>query len=130
MKKSRVISEINVTPLVDVMLVLLIIFMVAAPMMQEGIKVELPKTKGVDLAIEEEKLIVTITTNKGIFLNEQRVDLAKLGKILKKISGNRRDQEVFLRADKAVPYGKVVKIMAEIKNAGIARLGMVTDPLE
>jgi len=130
MKKSRVISEINVTPLVDVMLVLLIIFMVAAPMMQEGIKVELPKTKGVDLAVEEEKLIVTITTNKGIFLNEQRVDLAKLGKILKKISGNRRDQEVFLRADKAVPYGKVVKIMAEIKNAGIARLGMVTDPLE
>ena len=124
------LSEINVTPLVDVMLVLLIIFMVTAPMMREGIKVSLPRTEGGNLSGEEERLIVTVTENKGIYLNEQKVDLLKLGRILTKIYENKSDKEVLLRADKAVPYGYVVKVMAKIKKAGIKRLGMVTEPLE
>ncbi len=123
-------SEINVTPLVDVMLVLLIIFMVAAPMMREGIKVDLPQTEGKDLYVEEENLVVTIAKNKEIYINEQKIDPLKLGSILKRISLAERDKEVFLRADKSVPYGYVVTIMAEIKKAGINKLGMVTEPPE
>ncbi len=128
MKTSRhrtVMSEINVTPLVDVMLVLLIIFMVTAPLLQQGIDVNLPKAKGRELPAEER---VTIVIKKGgqYFLNETPVSRDALIKRLAAIS--KQNPQVFLKADKDVPYGVVADIMGEIKEAGIEKLGMVTEP--
>ena len=129
-KDRLLLSEINVTPLVDVMLVLLIIFMVTAPMLQQGIDVDLPSVVAKDLPAKEEKLVLTITKKKKIFINKHPVELAKLSEKLEKLCENRTKKEVFLKADEMVPYGFVVKTMAEIKEAGIERLGMITKPLE
>ena len=129
-KNERLLSEINVTPFVDVMLVLLIIFMVTAPMLQQGIDVDLPNVAAKDLPAKEEKLILTITKKKKIFIGEHAVKLSKMSEKLKKICESRASKEVFLKADEVVPYGFVVKIMAEIKKAGIEKLGMITKPLE
>lgn len=123
-------SEINVTPLVDVMLVLLIIFMVTAPMLQQGIDVDLPKTKTSPIKIEEERLVVTVTQSKNIYINKTPFTFEELQKKLIKILEADPHKEVFLRADKNVPYGFVVKVMAAIKEAGIQKLGMVTDVSE
>ena len=123
-------SEINVTPLVDVMLVLLIIFMVTAPMLQQGIDVDLPKTKPSPIKIEEERLVVTVTQSKNIYINKTPFSFEELQKKLTKILEADPHKEVFLRADKNVPYGFVVKVMAAIKEAGIQKLGMVTDVSE
>ncbi len=129
-KDRRLLSEINVTPLVDVMLVLLIIFMVTAPMLQQGFDVDLPKVAAKDIPAKEERLVLTITKKRKIFINEHPVDLLKLRKKLQKICKNRADKEIFLKADKNVPYGFVMKAMAEIKEAGISKLGMITRPIE
>jgi biopolymer transport protein TolR len=128
MKFSRdrnVLSEINVTPFVDVMLVLLVIFMVTAPLLQQGIDVNLPKAKGKDLPPEER---ITLTVKKGgvIYMNENHVTMTEMGNKLKAIS--KLNPNVFLKADKDVPYGFVVQVMGEIKEAGIEKLGMVTEP--
>lgn len=119
------LSEINVTPLVDVMLVLLIIFMVTAPLMQQGIDVNLPKAKGKELPLEER---VTIVIKKGgsLFMNEQPA--SKSDMISKLTAISKRNPNVFLKADKDVPYGTVIEIMGDIKEAGIEKLGMVTEP--
>ncbi|MFA5352909.1 MAG: ExbD/TolR family protein [Thermodesulfovibrionales bacterium] len=119
------LSEINVTPLVDVMLVLLIIFMVTAPLLQQGIDVNLPQAKGKDLAPEER---VTIVVKKGgvILLNETPVSMNEL--ILRLSSLRKQNPSVFLKADRDVPYGLVAELMGEIKEAGIERLGMITEP--
>ncbi|HIC90513.1 MAG TPA: protein TolR [Syntrophaceae bacterium] len=131
MENKRLLSDINVTPLVDVMLVLLIIFMVTAPMMMQGIDVNLPETRSQAFESHNEApLVITITEKREILLNDYKTDLGTLGKKLKAICGNRAHKEVFLRADKRVPYGFVVKVMDRIKNAGIEKLGMVTEPLE
>ena len=127
---KRLLSEINVTPFVDVMLVLLIIFMVTAPMMQEGVDVNLPQAKGKNLPSKEKRMTITITSKKEIYLNDRKVELSKLEIRLKKIFQNRVDKELFLKADEVVPYGFVVKTMAVIRSAGIDQLGMVTVPLE
>jgi len=119
-----------VTPLVDVMLVLLIIFMVTAPMLQQGIDVDLPKTKTSPIKIEEERLVVTVTQSKNIYINKTPFTFEELQKKLIKILEADPHKEVFLRADKNVPYGFVVKVMAAIKEAGIQKLGMVTDVSE
>ena len=118
------------TPLVDVMLVLLIIFMVTAPMLQQGIDVDLPKTKTSPIKIEEERLVVTVTQSKNIYINKTPFTFEELQKKLIKVLEADPHKEVFLRADKNVPYGFVVKVMAAIKEAGIQKLGMVTDVSE
>lgn len=124
-RKRTALSEINVTPLVDVMLVLLIIFMVTAPLMQQGLDVNLPKAKGKDLPPEER---VTIVIKKGgsLFLNEQPISRTDMVSRLTAIS--KRNPNVFLKADKDVSYGTVMEIMGDIKETGIEKLGMVTEP--
>jgi len=123
-------SDINVTPLVDVMLVLLIIFMVTAPMMMQGIDVSLPHTTSNPLPADKENLIITVDVKGQIFINDYKVDLDALQLKLKKILEGRSDRNVFLRADKAVSYGVVARVMSEIRNVGVNRLGMVTEPLK
>ncbi len=120
-------SEINVTPMVDVMLVLLVIFMITAPMLQQGIDVELPKEGGKSLPVGQ-TLIVTLTTKEQVFLNKQRMSLAKLEGELRRMPAPQKRQEIYLRADEGVAYGAVMKIIAAIKRAGFERLGMVTEP--
>ena len=127
---KRPMAEINVTPLVDVMLVLLIIFMVTAPMLQMGIDVNLPRVKAKSVDVAEEKLVLTINGAKDIFLNKNRIALADLGTKLEHIFSARIEREVYLRADRNVPYGFVVEVMAEIRKAGVDKLGMVTEPPE
>lgn len=123
-------SEINVTPLVDVMLVLLIIFMVTAPMLSMGIDVNLPRVKSKSIDVAEEKLVLTINENREIFLNKTRLPLSDLQAKLSAIYAERVDREIFLRADKSVSYGFVVEVMSEIRKAGIDKLGMITEPPE
>jgi len=127
---DRLMSEINVTPLVDVMLVLLIIFMVTAPMMMQGVDVALPETTSEPLAAEKEHLVISIDPKGQIFINEFQVSLDVLSSKLSKILEGKPDKEAYLRADKNIPYGTVVRVMAEIKSAGIDKLGMVTVPLD
>jgi biopolymer transport protein TolR len=123
------LSEINVTPLVDVMLVLLIIFMITAPMFQQGIDVNLPQEGGGgNLDPNSERLVITVAKNERMYLNDRRIDFPELEQTLRHASGATR--EVFLRADKDVPYGLVVRMMAVIKQAGIERLGIVTVPAD
>jgi len=124
----RLLSEINVTPFVDVMLVLLIIFMVTAPMMMQGVDVNLPKTTTQPIRTEEERLVVTITAKQQIYLNEYQITLDSLVKKLEAIYQNQPDRAVFLRADRSVPYGFVVEVMAAVRRSGIVRIGMVTEP--
>jgi biopolymer transport protein TolR len=127
---KRPMSEINVTPFVDVMLVLLIIFMVTAPMLQMGIDVNLPRVKAKSVDVAEEKLVLTINGAKEIFLNKSRIPLAELGIKLGYIFASRIEREVYLRADRNVPYGFVVEVMAEVRKAGVDKLGMITEPPE
>ena len=124
----RLLSEINVTPFVDVMLVLLIIFMVTAPMMMQGVDVNLPKTTTQPIRTEEERLVVTITAKQQIYMNEYQITLDSLVKKLEAIYRNQPDRAVFLRADRSVPYGFVVEVMAAVRRSGIVRMGMVTEP--
>jgi len=123
-------SQINVTPLVDVMLVLLIIFMVTAPMMQQGVQVNLPKADTKALTPQETTVVVSIATTGKVFINSSEVPAAELKSKLSGMFATRSKKEVFLKADKDVPYGEVIKTMAEIKGAGIERLGMVTEPVQ
>jgi len=127
---NRFLSEINVTPFVDVVLVLLVIFMVTAPMMQEGVDVNLPQAKGKSLPSKEKRMTITITSKKEIYLNDRKVELSELEDQLKTIFQDRVNKELFLKADEVVPYGFVVKTMSLIRNAGIDQLGMVTVPLD
>ena len=127
---KKLMSEINVTPLVDVMLVLLIIFMVAAPMMMQGTDVQLPRTQSKPIPSKEERLVITLNKKQEIFINEYRVTRDELQEKLKILYLNRKEGEVFLRADRSLPYGFVVQIMSDIKNAGVEKLGMVTEPQE
>ena len=124
------LSEINVTPFVDVMLVLLIIFMVTAPMMMQGVDVSLPETTAEPLKSEKENLVITINKDNNVFINDYQVTVDFLKEKLAKILEGRRDREVFLKADKDISYGTVVQVMAEIKGAGVEKLGMVTVPAE
>jgi len=127
---NKPLAEINVTPLVDVMLVLLIIFMVTAPMLSMGIDVNLPRVKAKSVDVAEEKLVLTINESKEIFLNKTKMQLGELNSKLEAIFSNRIDREIFLRADKNVPYGFVVEVMSEVRKAGVDKLGMITEPPE
>jgi|SRR5882724_9192297 len=122
------IAQINVTPLVDVMLVLLVIFMVTAPIIQQGVTVELPKTRAAPISSAEEPLVVGIAKGGGIYLNDNPIALEDLRAKLVAIAQARPDHQVLLRADRSVPYGDVVRVIAAVKEAGVSRLGMVTEP--
>ena len=121
-------SEINVTPFVDVMLVLLIIFMVTAPMMNQGVQVELPKTDAETLPSEEKSLILSIKQDGSYYLAEEPYELVDLKPKLLALAQNNPEKEVFIRADAQVPYEKVAQLMAACTRAGITKLGMVTEP--
>jgi len=127
--KNYLMSDINVTPFVDVMLVLLIIFMVTAPMMSQGVPVSLPEATSEPLSTESDQLIITINRDNEIFINDFQVTLDFLREKLSKIIESRPNRDVYLRADKNIPYGMVVRVMSEIKEAGVEKLGMVTEPL-
>jgi biopolymer transport protein TolR len=126
---DRLISDINVTPFVDVMLVLLVIFMVTAPMMMQGVDVALPETTSQPLAAKKENLVITINNQNQIFINNHLLGIDFLQEKLKKILEGRDKREVYLRADREISYGFVVRVMAEIKAAGVDKLGMVTEPI-
>ena len=127
---DRLMSDINVTPFVDVMLVLLVIFMVTAPMMMQGVDVALPETTSEPLAAKKENLIITINKKNEIYINNYQVGIDFLQEKLKKILEGRSNREVYLRADRDIPYGFVVRVMAEIKAGGVEKLGMVTEPIQ
>jgi biopolymer transport protein TolR len=126
-QRGSLVSQINVTPLVDVMLVLLIIFMVTAPIIQQGVQITLPKVKAAALPGKEEQFIVSITRNSEIYLNDTRMSPSELTSKLAGIAEVRPDREVFVRADDQVPYGEVIRTMAAIKAAGIENVGMITE---
>lgn len=127
--RDSLLSDINVTPFVDVMLVLLIIFMVTAPMMVQGVDISLPRTREArQLNAEQEPLVITVDKQGAVRINEYEVGVDLLGEKLEKIFENRASREVFLKADRDVPYGRVVRVMAEVRNAGVEKLGVVTEP--
>jgi biopolymer transport protein TolR len=135
-KEGRtVMSEINVTPFVDVMLVLLVIFMVTTPILYQGVDVNLPKTESRPMPSldRERKVVVTLNKNGEIFIEKDRYTLDQLRimirKLLAKKGRNSQDEDVFLRADSSVPYGTVVEVMSEIRNAGVQKLGLITEPM-
>ncbi|MBN1829541.1 MAG: protein TolR [Deltaproteobacteria bacterium] len=125
---QKPLAEINVTPLVDVMLVLLIIFMVTAPMLQMGIDVNLPRVKARSIDVSEEKLVLTINKSRDIFINQYKATIDNLKPKLENIVASRLDREIFMRADESVPYGFVVRVMSEVRKAGIDKIGMITEP--
>ena len=124
------VSEINVTPLVDVMLVLLIIFMVTAPMMTQGVNVDLPETTAKSLRQEEKPIVITVTKEGDISINNIPFARAPMIEELQKNYNINKNQPIFLSADKNVPYGNVVTIMADIKSVGFDKIGMITKPPE
>jgi len=121
-------SAINVTPFVDVMLVLLIIFMVTAPMLDQGVEVDLPEVKEAPgLPSQQEPLVITLERDGQISIGKAKVDSpAKLAPVVQQALKNKPDREVFLEADQKVPYGRVIQVMAAVKGAGVEKLGMVT----
>lgn len=126
-KTEGSISQINVVPLVDVMLVLLVIFMVTAPILQQGVAVDLPQTRSEALPGDDEQLVVTVDREGAVYLNDEPIELEALEQKLSAIVRDRPDRNVFLRADRVVPYGTVVDVMARVRGAGVSNLGMVTE---
>lgn len=122
-RRRQVLSQINVVPYVDVMLVLLIIFMVTAPLLQQGIDVNLPQAKGKEMS-PAERVIITIKKDGKMYIDKTRTDINKLKSKLALMT----DRDVFLKADKEVPYGIVVEVMGELREIGIEKLGMITEP--
>ena len=130
---GRAVSEINVTPLVDVMLVLLIIFMVTAPLITQGVDVDLPKTRAEPMEGTEKKLVLTLTKDKKIFIGSNDETVIAYEELEEKLKANAKlqeERELYLHADRKLEYGYVVDIMAIVKRAGVEKLGMVTDPLD
>ena len=126
-------ADINVTPLVDVMLVLLIIFMVTAPLITQGVEVDLPQTKASAMEGDDKKLVLTLTKDQQIFIGsnaDNPIPLAELETKLKANAKIKEDKELYLHADRALEYGFVVDIMAIVKRSGVEKMGMVTDPLQ
>jgi biopolymer transport protein TolR len=123
------LSEINVTPLVDVMLVLLIIFMVAAPMMTAGVTVDLPQADAPRLEVDEQRLLLSVDAQQQIFLGEDPVPFERLEDVLRHNARLQEEHELFVQADENVPYGVVVRVLAVVRRAGVESLGLVTDPL-
>lgn len=123
------LSEINVTPMVDVMLVLLIIFMVTTPLIQQGVKVNLPETKAAPVEATDKKLVVSIDANKRVFIGDAEIALADFEQKLKANAKAQAEKEMYLHADRDLPYGVVVDVMAAAQRAGVTNVGMITDPM-
>jgi len=126
--ESNAISQINVTPLVDVMLVLLIIFMVTAPILQQGVSIDLPKVAAGPLTGEEEQLVVNVAKGGQVYLNDTAMTPERLKEKLRAIVAARPDRQLYVRADQAVPYGQVMQVMGAVRDAGLVRVGLVTEP--
>ena len=128
----QTLTEINVTPLVDVMLVLLIVFMVTAPLIQQGVEVKLPEARAKAIEAEEQKLVLALRSDRSIWLgagdDAARIPFAQLEEKLKANARAMKDRELYLMADRALPYGFVVEVMATVQRAGIVNLGMITNP--
>jgi biopolymer transport protein TolR len=128
----QTLTEINVTPLVDVMLVLLIIFMVTAPLIQQGVEVNLPEARAKAVEAEEQKLVLSIKADKTLYLGTSedaaRVPFERLEEKLRANTRAMKDKELYLHADKALPYGFVVDVMATVQRAGVVNVGMITNP--
>lgn len=133
--RHTVLSEINVTPFVDVMLVLLVIFMVTTPILYQGVNVNLPKTDSRPMpALDREgKVVVTLNSDGVIFIEKEEYSLSDLRIEIRRLMSEKgkdvREEDVFLRADRSVPYGTVVEVMSEIRNAGVTKLGLITEPV-
>jgi biopolymer transport protein TolR len=127
---NTLMSEINITPFVDVMLVLLIIFMITAPMMNKGVEIDLPKAKAAPMEVDESKLLMVIDGEQHVFLGKTEIPHAELENALVNNVRLQREGELYLKADRSLPYGFVVQVMAIIKRAGVPKLGMVTDPID
>lgn len=125
-----VLSEINVTPLVDVMLVLLIMFMVTAPLLQQGLEVDVPQTKGGGVEISDEPIRIIISKDKSIKIGKSEIPVSSLGSKIKAILKDKKDKQVFIEADHRVDYGVVAQVISEIKLSGATSLGLLTQPLE
>jgi biopolymer transport protein TolR len=128
----QTLTEINVTPLVDVMLVLLIIFMVTAPLIQQGVEVALPEVRAQAVKAEEQKLVLSVKADRSLWLGTDdqpaRLTLAELEEKLRTSARVSRDRELFLMADRSLPYGYVVEVMAAVQRAGVTNVGMITNP--
>ena len=127
LKRNKTISQINVTPMVDVMLVLLVIFMITAPLLKVGVPINLPKTKAKAIPEAQTPLSVTINKEEKIFVQDTEISLEKLIPKLVSISKNRNDRKIFIRADEVLSYGRVVEVMAVITSAGFNKIALVTD---
>lgn len=125
---QKPLSEINVTPFVDVMLVLLIVFMVSAPLLQQGVQVDLPKTDSMPMAEQKKQFVLVIQRDGTIEINENKIPRSQLREKLRAIFKNIKRKEIFVQADRQVAYGKVAEIMSAIQLAGITRIGLVTEP--
>ncbi len=126
-KSRATLSEINVTPLVDVMLVLLIMFMVTTPLMQQGIEVDLPKTSASGVELNDEPFVLVIEANRRMTIAKQPIAMENLKEKLKSIFANRKNKQIYVQADKKVDYGMVAEAMAEIRSAGIFNIGLITN---
>ena len=124
----RAMTDINVTPLVDVMLVLLIIFMVTAPLIQNGVKIDLPKASAQPMEHQEEKLVLTLTKDHRILLGNTEIKFDELEQKLGANARLQKDKELYLHADRSLSYGQVVEIMAIARRAGVESLGLITEP--
>lgn len=129
-QQVKIASEINVTPLVDVMLVLLIIFMVCSPMLVAGVQVDLPKTKAAALSGQDEPIAISIDKFGNVYIAENKVQVLDLGKKLNAVLNEKKDTRIFVRGDKKIDYGKVMEVFAELKSSGFKNVALVTEVLE
>lgn len=127
---KKTFSDINMTPFVDVVLVLLIIFMVTAPMLEQGIKINLPAAKGGTMEKEETPVVVALKDNQTIFIDSQEISEAALEKRVALLFRNRANKNIFIKADEKLPYGFVAKIISKIKEGGVEKIGLVTVPVQ
>jgi biopolymer transport protein TolR len=125
--RSQPFAEINITPMVDVMLVLLVIFMVAAPMMTTGVSVDLPQTKASPVSGQDEPLSISVTAEGKVYVQKQEVPLEGLQQKLKAIAGEKKDTRIFVRGDKNIDYGKIMAVVGEVNAAGFGKVALITD---